>query len=257
MFFLKNFGKMLLFLLGLFLALTWWMRCYTNHGEAYTVENYMDMKVQDAVKKIEKGGFRYVLTDSIFIIDTEPGIVLDQNPKLGEQVKEGRRIYLTISKSNPDEVSLPSLVGNYDYDQYVKKLKLLNIRASIKEQVFSNKLEPNSILYMYYGDRKITQSDINDGVKVPMGAVLEFVVTTRSGGKVDVPNLVCKTYSEAEFLITASGLKLGAVSGVPGADNLDDTYVTSQFPDFIPESRVPLGSSVDLTLSESKPAACE
>ncbi|MCB0662150.1 MAG: PASTA domain-containing protein [Saprospiraceae bacterium] len=248
---------MMLFIVLLFLAMSWWMRCYTNHGDAYTVENYMDMKVDDAIKKIDKGGFRYVLTDSVFIIDKEPGIVLDQNPKLGEQVKEGRRIYLTISKSNPDEVSLPSLVGNYDYEQYVKKLKLLNLRATVKEQVFSNKLEPNSILYMYYGDEKITQSDINDGVKIPMGAVLEFVVTTRTGGKVEIPNLICKTYSEAEFLITASGLKLGAVSGVPGSDDLDNTYVTSQFPDFVADAMVPLGSTVDLTLSETRPTACD
>ncbi|MEZ4950593.1 MAG: PASTA domain-containing protein [Saprospiraceae bacterium] len=140
MFFLKNHKADVLAPLHIFLGLNWWMSCYTNHGESYTVENYLEMDVNDAIKKIEKGGFRYVITDSIYNIDEKPGVVLDQNPKLGEQVKEGRRIYLTITKSNPDQVSLPTLVGNYDYDQYVKKLKLLNLRASIKEQVFNNKL---------------------------------------------------------------------------------------------------------------------
>jgi beta-lactam-binding protein with PASTA domain len=256
MFFLKNLGKMLLALCLIFLGLNWWMSCYTNHGESYTVENYLEMDVNDAIKKIEKGGFRYVITDSIYNIDEKPGVVLDQNPKLGEQVKEGRRIYLTITKSNPDQVSLPTLVGNYDYDQYVKKLKLLNLRASIKEQVFNNKLEPNSILYLYHGDKKITENDLNDGVKVPMGTVLQFVVTTRSGGKVDLPDLSCMTYSEAQFLITASGLTLGTVNEVPGEPDQDDMYVSSQTPSFTPDTQVPLGSMVDLSLSKVLPAGC-
>ena len=256
MFFLKNLGKMLLALCLIFLGLNWWMSCYTNHGESYTVENYLEMDVNDAIKKIEKGGFRYVITDSIYNIDEKPGVVLDQNPKLGEQVKEGRRIYLTITKSNPDQVSLPTLVGNYDYDQYVKKLKLLNLRASIKEQVFNNKLEPNSILYLYHGDKKITENDLNDGVKVPMGTVLQFVVTTRSGGKVDLPDLSCMTFSEAQFLITASGLKLGTVNEVPGEADQDDMYISSQTPSFTPDTQVPLGRMVDLSLSKVLPAGC-
>lgn len=251
--FLLNFGKLLGISALLFLFLTLWMRCYTRHGNSVEVGNYVGMTFDDAVDQIEDDDFRYTITDSIFIVDEKPGLVLEQNPPAKAMVKGNRTIYLTITKRVADEVSLPGLVGNYDYNQYARKLKMMGMKCTVKKQVFSNKLEPNSILHFFYGDKKITENDLKDGMKIPMGAKLEFVVTTRAGGRVEVPKLICLSFSEAEFLITSSGLKIGKVIEDSTVSDRANSYVKSQFPI---NSMVSMNTRVEVQLTQDKPASC-
>lgn len=254
--FLRNVGRMFGILLLLFIFTTWWMRCYTRHGQSSKVGNYTDMRLKEAAKKIRKDGFSYVLSDSVFMVDKEPGLVLDQNPKPAAKVKKRRKIYLTITKQTPDLVSLPDLVGNYDFDQYSKKLKLLGIKTKIRELVFDNKEEENTIKYFYFGEQKITDQLLREGVKVPMGSTLEFVISTRSGGSVAIPDLTCLTLSEAEFLISASNLRLGFVHEDTDVTDAQTAFVYKQNPSFVAGSTIPFGGEIELYISETRPAGC-
>ncbi len=240
----------------IFFVMSWWMRCYTNHDESVQVEKYIGMRADDAVGKIRSKGFRYVFSDSIFLVDKEPGIVLDQNPHPLARVKERRTIYLTISKSTPDEVNLPGLIGNYDYEQYVKKLKLLGIKARVRERSFDNKLEENTILHFYLGDKKITDDNLREGVKVPMGSVLDFVVSTRTGGSLTVPDLICMKYSEAEFIITSSNLTIGTVNEDDSVFDRDNAYVWKQEPAFAPGITMRIGEQMTVYLTQKVPEGC-
>lgn len=257
MFFLKNLGLMILIFLGLFLITNWWMRCYTNHGESVKVPEYVGLSLQKAVDKLEQNSFRYLVSDSIFVVDERPGLVLDQHPGAGASVKKNRTIYLTVTKSTPDLVSLPGLVGNYDYEQYVKKLKLLGLKARIRDRQFNNKLEENTILFFYFGDQKITDSELKEGVKVPMGSILEFVITERSGGTVQVPDLLCMTYAEAEFVITASNLVVGTVYERDSLADRAVAFISNQYPEPDPNRMIKLGTPIDLYLSVERPQDCE
>ena len=194
-YFLKNFAKIVGIGALLFLFLTWWLSCYTRHGDAVKVGNYVGQNIGQVEKDLKREGFRYVITDSTFLLEKKPGIVTKQTPKPNALVKENRTIYMTITKRNPDEKKLPSLVGNDDYDVYKKKLDRLKIKSKIRRQVFSNKLEPGTIMHFYHGDEKITANTLKKGVKVPMGSMLEFVITTREGGRIQVPKVVCMTFN--------------------------------------------------------------
>lgn len=252
-FFLLNFAKLLGVAALLFLFLTVWMRCYTRHGDSMEVGSYADMPFEEAIKKIENDDFRYTVTDSIFIPGKQPGLVLEQNPKPKAQVKENRTIYLTITKRIPDMVPLPTLVGNDNYKRYSNTLKAYFVECRIKKEVFDNRLEPGTILHFFHGDEKITQNDLKKGKKIPMGAKLGFVVTTRSGGKVDVPKVICLRFSEAEFLITSSGLKIGKVTEDSTVSDRNTAYVKSQFP---VNSMVSLNAGVEVQLTQEKPGSC-
>lgn len=252
-YFLKNFGKLLGIALLLFLGLTFWMRCYTRHGDSTEVGKYVGMTYEDAIATIEDDNFRHVVLDSIFRVDAKPGLVLEQSPKPNSRVKDNRTIYLTITKRIPDEVALPSLVGNDDYNGYAKKLKFLDIRTKSK-QVFNNKLEPNTILHFFFNGKKYNQKDVTKGLKVPRGATLEFVITSREGGKIKVPDVVCMSFDEAEFLITNSGLKLGKVIEDSTVSDRANAYVKSQFP---MSSRVSVGTNVEVQLTQNKPPSCD
>lgn len=252
-YFLKNFAKLVGIGVLLFLFMTWWLSCYTRHGDSVKVGNYVGLKIDDVAKQLEKDDFRYIVTDSTFLLEKKPGVVLKQTPKPDALVKENRTIYLTITKLNPDEKKLPGLVGNYDYDVYKKRLDRLKIKSRIKRQVFSNKLEPGTIMHFYYGDEKITENDLKKGVKVPMGTTLEFVITTREGGRIQVPQVVCMTFKEAAFIISNSGLKIGKVIEDSTVTDRTNAFVKSQFP---VKSSIGLNGSVELKLTQSKPGSC-
>ncbi len=252
--FLRNLGSILLLsILSLFLIqgfLSW----YTNHGESLQVQNYVGMELEDARRKVRDKGLRIKVIEVPYDPDTKPGIVLMQEPAPLARVKHKRSIYLTVTGNDPKEVPLPSLVGNYDYQQYTQKLDVLKIRYQIRDKVYDPKQEENTILHFYYGDQKITDEDLRQGVRIPQGATLDFVVTVRQTGEVNLPNLRCRRYGEVRFLLSSLNLIVGEVTGVGGYP--DDAYVVAQEPAYAPGRQVPVESTINLRLSMSRPSDC-
>lgn len=255
MFFIKNFAAMI-GTIALFLMFTfWWMNCYTKHGESLQVHDYTEMELEDAVKKAESRGFEIVVSDSVFIVDREPNIVLSQNPKALSRAKEDRSIYLTVTKKIPEKVTLPDLIGSDDFNRYTKKLKMLHLKPRVKERVFDNKYEENTILYLVVDDKKVTAQDLKDKIRVPEGSVVEMVVTERGGTMVQIPDLVCMRYSEAEFLLSGSQLNLGTVNADGTVTNQATSYVWRQIPSAT-GGKMRIGEQVEVFLTQYRPEDC-
>lgn len=254
MFFWKNFGAMVgttLLIVGL---IFFWLKCYTNHGQSVQVQDYTNMTIEDATAKARHRSFRVEVIDSIWKDGVEPNIVLEQTPKPFSRVKEKRTIYLTVTKNTAEEVLLPTLVGNYDYFQYKKKLNNKGVYTAIKERVFDNKQAENTILHFFYKDEKITESDLKNGVRIPKGSTLNFVITEKGGGIVSVPELTCKQLSAAEFLITTLDLNIGNIR--PDVTVVDQTtaYIYNQKPG--PGQKIRVGEQVDLYITQELPLGC-
>ena len=253
--FLKNLVGML-GLLALLLTLSFfWMSSYTNHGASLQVPSFLNMNIDEAIQKAEQKKLKLVVNDSIWSADKAPGIVLEQSPKPLSKVKEKRTIYLTITKFQAEEKLLPTLAGNDNYNYYQRRLKQLKVNLKIKSKQFSNKLEENTILYLYVDDKKITAKDLKNGIKVPQGAMVEAVVTTRGGGRVNVPNLVCKKYSEAEFIIGGSQLSISVIEDKT-VKSLDNAYVWKQSPKFSVGKTLGKGEVIDVYVTKRPPAGC-
>ncbi len=90
--------------------------------------------------------FSIVIIDSVFDPDKRAYEIFQQDPRPFSRVKENRTVYLSMYSSTPPQATLPSLVGNYDFYQYEKKLRSLKIRAEIKERQFDSKQQENAIL---------------------------------------------------------------------------------------------------------------
>lgn len=252
--FLRNLAALALFIVIAISLLQLALRFYTRHNESVQVHDYVGMALNEAIAKARSRNFQIVVTDSIFKVDARPNLVLEQSPPPLSRVKEHRRIYLTITKATPDMVALPDMVGSYNYDQYARKLAWVNLRTVVRERKFDAKLEENTILHFFYNGQQYTESDIRKGLKVPMGSTLEFVVTERLTGMVAVPDLVCKTYEEALFIITSFNLNIGTIHG--GGPGSDQYYVWKQEPAQAPGATLSPGRQIDLYLSPEKPAAC-
>ncbi|MEM1323377.1 MAG: PASTA domain-containing protein [Bacteroidota bacterium] len=255
--FIKNFAAMLLTFGFLMFFVFWWLQCYTNHGESLQVHNYIGMPLQDAVRKAESRSFSIVISDSIFVVGKPPLEVLEQNPKPLSRVKENRKIYLTITKASPDLVNLPDITGgNDDFTQYSRKLRRLGVNAKIVDRKFSNKLEPNTILEVRYNEEEITDQLI-EGFKVPMGTTLNFVVTERGGGTVPIPNVVCKQYDAASFLIGNFNLNIGSIIPDATVTDRETAFVWRQVPRYRAGVNIRIGEQVDLYITQHRPDGCE
>jgi len=254
LFFLRNFTAMtgvVLLVIGLIFL---WLKCYTHHGQSVQVQDYTNMTVRDATAKARSRSFRIQVIDSIWKDGMEPNIVLEQNPKPFSRVKEKRTIYLTVTKNTAEEVLLPTLVGNYDYFQYQRKLSNKGIYAAIKERVFDNKYADNTILHLYYKGEKITESDLKNGIRVPKGSTLEFVITERGGGTVVVPDFICQQLSAAEFLISTLELNIGNIKPDRTVTDQASAFVYNQKPE--PGEKIRVGEQIDLYISQDKPLGC-
>jgi len=233
------------------------LKLYTNHGQKLMVEELIGMDLPKAERLALDRGFRVKITDSLFLVNQKPNQVVNQNPAAGSYVKENRTIYLTITKKAADLRKLPSLIGNYDYGQYAKKLGRLSITSSIKEKVFDPRQEPNSIQYLVYEGKKINQEDLKKGYKVPMGSNVEAVVTYRYSDTTDSPNLNCKTLGEVEFLLQSLDLAINEVLEEGEITDRSSAYVYRQSPDYQPGTLINKGTGFTLYIQQSLPETCQ
>ncbi len=254
--FLVNFAKLVALSLGLFFLVNFMLRCATHHGESVQVNDFTGMHLQDASRQARDKGFEFVVIDSVWIEGKPSGIIIQQDPKPFSQVKEGRKIYVTVTGS-PGKVILPPFSEvSYDFDRYASRLSNLGVKAVVKERVFDAKQAPNTILYLYYDGKKVTEADVKQGFEVMMGSTVEAVVTERTSNQLDIPDLVCKTYEEALFLLTSLNFTLGEVFEDETVTDPSTAYVYRQEPAVQPGVLVTVGTQFNLWLTQEPPAGC-
>lgn len=253
--FLKNIGGIVVFVSLLLFFTLWWMRCYTKHGESLQVHDYTSMNLYDAIEKANSRSFEIIVNDSSYRSGMAPNVVLTQSPKPFSRVKEDRKIYISITKTIPDLVPLPSFSQDDDFNNYNRKLKALDLKTKIKSREFRNRLNPNTILEVFYDGENISEQ-IPEGFKVPKGSIVEFIVSERGGGTVAMPDLVCMEFSVAEFNVKNYGLNIGAI--IPDASVTDEStaYVWKQHPKFSTSSVLDVGAQIDIYLTQNVPEDC-
>ncbi len=242
---------------GMLLLLSlWWLKCYTDHGKSVQVPAFEGLSFREAARKARVGDFNLVVNDSVYLPGKAPGEVLRQNPKANSRVKQGRTIYCTVAKNNPDIVRLPDLSGGDDYDLYSRKCLRLGLKPRISARVPDPKIEPNTVIGVLYRGDTITRK-LREGYNVEMGAALDLIVTEAANEMVNVPNCLCKTFGEAQFLLTTSQLSLGSVIADGTVTNRESAFVYRQTPKFGPEEQKKIGEQVDLYLTQERPSACQ
>ncbi|MEM6770182.1 MAG: PASTA domain-containing protein [Bacteroidota bacterium] len=253
-YFWKNLAVALLFFVACFFLLRMSMSWYTAHGKSTELPDFVGMQRVEAEQAADDLGLKLKFEKGPFDPSRPPGQVVLQHPKAGAGVKTNRSIYLTILNDEAPLITLPPLVGNYDYSQYTTKIERMgDIRSKIREQVYDPKLEENTILHFFDGETKVTDAMTRNGYQVPQGSMLEFVVSVRQTGEVKVPDLKCKRFGVVEFLLDGSDLIVGTVHGNV-ADRSEAFVIRTEPPG---GKMVAVGSRFDIYLSERLPDGCE
>ncbi|MDE5989010.1 MAG: PASTA domain-containing protein [Duncaniella sp.] len=145
-----------------------WLDVWTRHDDTITVPSVKTLSFGEAATRLDREGLVAVLSDSVYDKSTRPGTVIDQNPKVGTVVKEGREIYLTINAFSPKMVSLPTLT-DISLRQAKSILEGLEIKKVVEKRVPSD-FKDLVLAVRYKGTR------LSPGARVPVNATIELEV---------------------------------------------------------------------------------
>ena len=241
----------------LFFMTNWWLRCYTDHGESVQVDDFKGMHISDAEEKGKNKGFRFEVIDSAWKKGSPSGLIINQTPRELSRVKEGRRIYVTVT-GEPKLIVLPLLSeSSYDFEQYSRRLEIRhNISSEIRERVYDRKQAENTILHFYHDGKKLTDNDLKKGYKVQEGSTLEFVVTEKRTNQMNIPDLVCMGFAAADFLVSSHNLNVGQVFEDPTVTDRSSAYVYRQEPTFEADATISMGSQINIWITQELPNDC-
>ena len=77
-----------------------WITFTTHHGQEITVPDLRKLSAEQAEEKLAALDLDYIILDTVdFRADAPKLTIVEQEPKAGAKVKEGRKIYIKINKS--------------------------------------------------------------------------------------------------------------------------------------------------------------
>ncbi len=221
----------------IFIIDTFVMPYYVNKGGTLVVPNVVGMKEESAKRILDSLHFEprrgEIRQDNKYPI----GYVILQNPASAQTVKNGRRVYLTIS-GGEQEAIVPSLRG-----RSIRDAKFALDRAGLRQGAIQYQVS------IELPEGTIITQDIPAGNKVTHNSFISFVVS--AGESIDsiyVPTLIGKTFGEAIKILKDKGLRTGNITY-----QLNEELVPNTVIDQLPRENeiVTTQKEVDLFISQS------
>ena len=163
-----NLIAMVLVGIALCIGLWMWMTGYTMHGESVEVPEVKGMMLSDAEYELEKLELLAVVVDSAYVRQQPAGIVLEQTPGVGNRVKSGREIYLTINQKQTPTNTIPDIAGNCSRREAEARLRSLGFKIGPIEFVPG---DPDWVIAL-----KVNGREVYTGERVPCDAPIVIVV---------------------------------------------------------------------------------
>jgi beta-lactam-binding protein with PASTA domain len=155
-----------------------WITYTTNHGQEITVPDLGKLSVEQAEEKLEALDLDYIILDTVDFKPEFPKLtIVEQEPKAGAKVKEGRKIYIKINASKYTMVVVPDLIektyrqavptleavglkeGTITYKPYLGKDMVLEVRMNGKKLKAGDKVLKSSKIDLVLGDGKVVFDD--------------------------------------------------------------------------------------------------
>ena len=220
------------------------MQIGTRHGARRTVPDFSGVPLHDARRLAARYDLKLHINDSLFVPAYEGGIVLDQLPEGGVEVKPGRTVYITINSFRQKMVPVPYVAGR-SLRQAKNMLEIAGLE--IDRLVYRPDIATNYVLEEYCNGKPIHPST---RMEIEMGSGVTLYVGVEEGyGTTVVPQLVGQPLSQAKSRLWELGLNVGRIDFDEGVNllNQKDARVYIQTPGA--ERSAVLGSKVDLRLT--------
>lgn len=249
-----HFGKIRLYIINIGIAtlllalllwvLFWWLGVRTLHGETVKVPDFSSVSVSDLASYTSDKSLRYKIIDSVFSESIPPGVVIQQDPEAGSEVKDGRVIYLTVTQIKPPAEKMPRLVDR-------------SVRLAVSELLGRGfKLGRVRFVPGFSGsviEQRINGKPVKEGDDVPKGSVVDLIVGQGEGDQeVYLPYLIGLSEEDASAKLMQNSLNVGKVEYEKRYKNDPGCKVASQNPPYFSGRKVPIGHNVSFFLTKDK-----
>lgn len=217
---------------------------YTRHGQKFIVPGMIGHTMTEAEAMSAEGDLVLEVIDSLYMPKQKPGMILDQSPKPGMGVKEGRRVFLTVNASRPRTDVIPYVTG---YSLRQAKNMLETKGFEIEKLVYRSDMATNNVLDELYKGKSVTQGS---RAEAELGSGITLVVGVNHSSPLPrIPKVIGLTLREAKSRLWEVGLNIGNVkydSDISGPD-IEDARVYRQEPN--QQSRTDFGGKISLWLT--------
>lgn len=222
-----------------------WLSAYTNHGETMTVPDLRGMKYKDIDAFMAGRTFKVKISDSsVFILGKPPGVVIEQDPSPKVNVKEGRTIYVTVTRTVPPQVKIPNLI---DVSQRQAEAILASYGLLVGQVIYKPDLAKNAVLSLLYNG-----VELKPGQDITKGSVIDLVLGDGIGNtEVVVPSLRGLTVDEVLFVLQGSSLNPGAMVYDESVTDTAEAKVYRQVPEPGDSVYIKQGEAIDLFFTQS------
>lgn len=232
-----------------FVALNVFLRGYTRHSERIAVPAVVGVSMVEARLALEVAGLQPVIMDSLYSAQGRPGVVVEQDPAAGVEVKGTRNVYLTVYRSTPPSERLEVEEG---MDAGVARILL-----DVKGFPFRERYEPTPELAgLVIRIENGKGETLGPEDRLRKGQPLVLVIGEVSARQVPLPDLVGLGRTAALDILEQSGLALGlerwTFAALDAADSAT-AVISTQVPAYTTGREVQEGTPVDLTLAPPPP----
>ena len=198
------------------------------------VPDLMGKKAVEAMEILAGKSLNIKLKDTIYSATVPEGLVMDQDPRAGTTIKEGRDVKIVISKG-PESFEMPALVGKAS-EEAVNLIQALGL--TVNELSYTNEGVKNQV---------IAQFPLQDAT-IFKGSAVDLLVS--SGAPIPLyatPHLVGMSLWDAVSAIEKNRLILGRVTRLHDVSKPSD-IVLDQAPD--PGNPVQEKTAIHITVNK-------
>lgn len=210
---------------------------YYVSADEINVPDVVGMNKEEAIRKLSEMNLNPVIQTSRYDERFGKDLVIFQKPLASTNVKENRRIYLTVS-GGVQTVTMPFLINKTVRDAQINLERIGLVLDRIEE--VESELPPNFIVEQQYLEGKELPKGTSVWIKVSIGPKI---------GMVRVPNILGKSFVEAESILKGVSLRIGFRTYIHSNSLLPNTVVDQQPSE---NTLVSVGDSINVVLTLNK-----
>lgn len=130
-----NLAAMVVVVMLLCVGVKFGIDLYTHHGEAIHVPDIRHKSFADAERILEDAGLQIEVTDTGYVRTLPPDCILEQTPGVGETVKSGHVIYVTINSDHSPHITIPDVIDNSSLREAMAKLTAMGFKLGPPQYV--------------------------------------------------------------------------------------------------------------------------
>lgn len=220
------------------------MQIGTRHGARRTVPDFAGIPFEEAVQEAREHNLQLQINDSLYVPTFEGGIVLDQLPQKGVEVKPGRTVYITINSYRQKMVPVPYVAGR-SLRQAKNMLEIAGLEVG--ELIYRADMATNYVLEEYFNGKPIRSST---RLEAEVGSGITLYVGVQGGyGTTVVPRLTGLSLKDAKSRLWDQGLNVGKISFDADINRLNQRDARVYMQDPIGERSAAYGAKVNISLT--------